>query len=65
MVLKAGLEYCIIDILYARVGISNNPNIVSFGAGLHLGNFRLDFSSSMHQVLGYSPQFSLIYELDK
>ena len=65
MILKTGIEYRIIDMLYARIGISNNPNIVSFGAGLHLGNFRLDFSSSMHQVLGYSPQFSFIYELDK
>lgn len=65
MVLKTGIEYRLIDMLYARIGISNNPNIVSFGAGLYLGNFRIDFSSSMHQVLGYSPQFSFIYELDK
>jgi len=65
LILKTGLEYRIIDMLYARLGISNNPNMVSFGAGLHLGNFRIDFSSSMHQVLGYSPQFSFIYELDK
>ena len=65
LVVKAGVEYRIIEMLYARIGLSNNPNIVSFGAGLHLGNFRLDFSSSMHQILGYSPQFSFIYEFDK
>jgi hypothetical protein len=64
-IFKAGLEYKIIDMLYARLGVSNNPNIFSFGAGLHLGNFRLDFSSTMHQMLGYSPQVSVVYEFDK
>jgi len=61
LILKAGLEYNIMDLMYARIGVSNNPNIFSFGVGLHLGGFKLDFSSSMHQVLGYSPQFSAIY----
>jgi hypothetical protein len=64
-IFKAGVEYRIIDMLYARLGVSNNPNIFSFGAGLHLGNFRLDFSSTMHQMLGYSPQVSVVYEFDK
>lgn len=64
MILKAGLQYLFGNIVYARIGVSNNPNIFSFGAGLHLGNLRLDFSSTMHQVLGYSPQFSLVYEFD-
>ena len=61
LVLKAGLEYNIMDLMYARIGISNNPNIFSFGVGLHFAGFKLDFSSSMHQVLGYSPQISAIY----
>jgi hypothetical protein len=61
LVLKAGLEYNIMDLMYARIGVSNNPNIFSFGVGLYFGGFKLDFSSSMHQVLGYSPQISAIY----
>lgn len=64
LIVKTGVEYKIADVVYARLGISDNPNIFSFGAGVHLGNFRIDFSSSMHQVLGYSPQFSLTYEFD-
>jgi hypothetical protein len=60
-VLRAGLEYNIMDLMYARIGVSNNPNIFSFGVGIYYGGFRLDFSSSMHQVLGYSPQISAIY----
>jgi len=61
IVLRGGLEYRIKEILYTRIGISNNPSIFSFGVGLQMKSFRLDFSSSMHQVLGYSPQISLIY----
>jgi hypothetical protein len=65
LVLRGGLEYRIKDILYTRIGISNNPTIFSFGVGLQMKAFRLDFSSSMHQTLGYSPQLSLIYQMDK
>lgn len=65
LIFRGGLEYRIKDVLYTRIGLSNNPNIFSFGVGLQFGNLRLDFSSSMHQVLGYSPQLSLIYQLKK
>jgi len=61
LILKAGLEYNIMDLMYARIGVSNNPNIFSFGVGFYFGGFKIDFSSSMHQVLGYSPQLSAIY----
>lgn len=61
LILKAGLEYNIMDLLYVRIGLSNNPNVFTFGAGLYYKGFRLDFSSSMHQVLGYSPQMSAQY----
>ncbi len=65
LIIRGGLEYRIMNILYTRIGISNNPTIFSFGVGLQMKSFRLDFSSSMHQVLGYSPQLSLIYQLKK
>ncbi|RLD67743.1 MAG: hypothetical protein DRI84_01645 [Bacteroidetes bacterium] len=61
LMLRAGLEYNIMDLMYARIGVSNNPNVFSFGVGLYLGGFKLDFSSSMHQILGYSPQISASY----
>lgn len=61
LILKAGLEYNIMDLIYIRIGLSNNPNVFTFGAGLYYSGFRLDFSSSMHQVLGYSPQMSAQY----
>lgn len=64
-VYKAGLEYRIREMVFARIGISNNPALVSFGVGVRLGNFSFDFSSSAHTVLGYSPQFSAIYSIPK
>ncbi len=65
LIVRGGLEYRIMKILYTRIGLSNNPNIFSFGVGLQLKSFRLDFSSTMHQILGYSPQLSFIYQLKK
>ncbi len=59
---KLGIEYKIADPVYVRGGIGTDNNQNAFGAGLHLGNFRIDVSASYHSVLGYSPQFSFIYE---
>ena len=61
-VYKAGLEYRVIDPLYLRIGIGTRPVSNSFGFGIELGNLKLDLSSSYHHILGYSPQFSMIYE---
>lgn len=60
-----GLEYRIKKILYSRIGVGTGPNMFSFGVGLNIKNFKLDFSSSMHQLLGYSPQVSLFYQFNK
>ncbi len=60
-----GVEYRILEILYARIGMGTHPEIFSFGFGLKLQSFHLDFSSSYHQVLGYSPQVSMHYVFNK
>ena len=62
-VVKAGLEYHIVEILYLRAGVSTNPFSNSFGFGLMLKDFNLDVATSYHNVLGYSPQVSLSYTL--
>ena len=59
---KAGLEYNVTKPFFLRAGISSNPSVFSFGFGLRMKNFILNAASSMHPVLGYSPQFSLSYE---
>jgi len=58
---KAGLEYKVIQSAYIRAGIATNPTMESFGFGLDFKNFTIDFASSVHQVLGFSPQASVIY----
>ncbi len=58
---KAGLEYRVIRTAYLRAGMSTNPTLGSFGFGLDLKNITIDVASSVHQVLGFSPQFSVIY----
>ncbi len=47
--------------IYIRTGISTNPAINAFGFGFEYRKLKLDFSSSIHQTLGYSPQFSISY----
>jgi hypothetical protein len=63
-VVKVGVEYNPIDILYLRGGISTNPTLSSFGFGLKLKDFKLDLSSSFHQTLGITPGISIIYQKD-
>jgi hypothetical protein len=60
-VLKAGIEYRIIDPLYLRAGIGTRPTSNSFGFGLVMGNLNIDFATSFHYILGYSPQLSFVY----
>lgn len=64
-IFKGGVEYHPIDILYIRGGLSSDPVYNSFGFGLDMRNFRLDFAASKHQVLGYTSQISLLYNFEK
>ncbi len=59
--LKTGLEYNFNQKFFIRTGVSTNPVTYAFGAGLLLNKLRIDLASSIHQVLGYSPQLSIIY----
>lgn len=63
---KAGVEYRIVEYLYARAGISTNPtNKYSFGLGYKLKGFTADFSFTHHYVLGFTPHVSLNYFFGK
>jgi hypothetical protein len=64
-IFKGGIEYHPIDILYLRGGLSSDPVYNSFGFGLDINSFRLDFAASKHQVLGYTSQISLVYNFQK
>jgi hypothetical protein len=62
---KAGLEYLPVKELYLRIGVSTNPTLSTFGFGLNLKNFKIDFAASYHQTLGISPQLGLSYTFAK
>jgi|DewCreStandDraft_4_1066084.scaffolds.fasta_scaffold157462_1 hypothetical protein len=59
--LKTGIEYKITENYFARLGINTNPELLTFGFGFNYSSFTFDFSSNYHQILGYSPQMSVIY----
>lgn len=62
---KAGVEYHVIKPLFIRLGISTAPVSYAFGFGVDFYRFRIDVSSSVHPVLGFTPQASLIYNIKK
>lgn len=64
-VFRTGFEYQPAKAFFIRGGLSTRYGMYSFGAGIVWNCFKIDFSSSYHQTLGFSPQFSLIYELCK
>lgn len=57
--IKSGVEYKVVKQAFVRAGITTNPTTYSFGFGLDLKKLKIDFSSTVHQVLGYSPQLSI------
>jgi len=60
-----GAEYQLLKKIYIRGGLSTGPAQYTFGAGLNTGRLRIDLSSSVHTVLGYSPQISLSWRFTK
>jgi hypothetical protein len=60
-ILRAGSEYHFTKSLFARIGFSTTPMSFSFGFGVATGKFILDFASSYHPVLGFSPSGSITY----
>jgi len=60
-IFRAGVEYEIVNNIFVRTGIGTTPSIFSFGFGVNLNNLKIDFGTSMHNTLGYSPALSLVY----
>lgn len=62
---KFGVEYEPTSQLYVRAGFATNPIELSFGLGYKfINSISLDIGSAYHQQLGWSPNFSLSYQLD-
>lgn len=57
---KAGIEYKIIKSIFLRTGIGSYPVHNSFGFGLDLKRFKIDYALSSYQNIGFQHSFSLI-----
>lgn len=58
---KLGTEYLPVDKFYLRAGIATAPIEFTCGVGYNFGAIQLDLGSSYHQILGWSPHFSIEY----
>lgn len=62
--LKTGIDYKLFDTFVLRAGIATNPTQAAFGFGLNLNSFVIDFASSYHEVLGFSPSTGIRYRFN-
>lgn len=63
--LKAGIEYELVKQLKFRGGVATGPTELTFGMGYQFREFEIGCGTSYHQLLGWSPHFSLIFQRDK
>ncbi len=61
---KLGIEYQTIDNFFLRGGAATAPPELSFGLGYALKTIDISAGSAYHQILGWSPNFSLTYSAD-
>lgn len=59
--LKGAVEYQPLDNFFVRAGVATAPIEISFGFGYKWKVIAIDLGSSYHQILGWSPNFSLTY----
>ncbi|NNK80452.1 MAG: hypothetical protein HKO93_03055 [Flavobacteriales bacterium] len=60
-IIRVGVEYKVVSTVYVRGGVSTEPTLSSFGAGVDLGDLDIDIAASYHNTLGYSSQISISY----
>lgn len=59
--LKFAFEYNIHEYFFLRSGSNLSENSIAFGFGIKFSNWQVDFASSYHSTLGFSPAISLRY----
>jgi hypothetical protein len=60
LLLRLGLEYSLKSKFFFRAGIASRHEIFTFGFGMKFKYFSFDIAASMHESMGFSPQFSFI-----
>ena len=64
-VFKAGIEYQIVENVFARTGISTQPFIGTFGVGFYPKNLKFDYGFSNESTLGSIHEISVAYSFKK
>ncbi|MEX2595148.1 MAG: hypothetical protein WD426_20455 [Anditalea sp.] len=59
--LKTGIEYNLLNRLWARSGIHTNPRNLFFGMGFKPKRYHIDYALSQNYQLGYTHHFSFNY----
>ena len=62
---RFGIDYKIIKYLSLRTGFSKNPNLYSFGVGIHYSMFNFNYALFTHQELGLTHQVGVIISFNK
>ena len=62
--LKGAVEYKLIKNFFLRGGVLTQPIDFTFGFGYKLKAIQIDLGSAFHQLIGWSPHFSLTYSFD-
>ncbi len=62
VVVKAGIEYNILDALHLRFGGATNPTLASLGVGYFIKNtLKIDAGVAFHQILGLTPAVTIAW----
>lgn len=59
---RGGLEYEPLNNFFIRGGVQTAPVEFSFGFGYHFKQIHIDLGSAYHQILGWSPNFSIVFQ---
>lgn len=62
---KFGLEYNYKNFLWFRGGVAGKPILYSFGIGLKLKQFIIDYAASFHETLGMTSSIGLTFNWHK
>ncbi|MDP1727699.1 MAG: hypothetical protein Q8M15_13020 [Bacteroidota bacterium] len=62
---KFGFEYTPVPAFTFYTGWAQNPQLICFGSGFNYKKTRWSITASRHEVLGITPHFSLVFNMDK
>ncbi len=62
---RAGMEYFVSEKLILNMGIATTATLAAFGVSYRLNDWGLNFGTSYHQQLGFSPSVGIVYRKNK